>query len=124
MKIKSKMFKSIAKLPKKKLSFAKKLAKKGLAAKLLKKGGPLAAAKKVLPKLIGAAKKAGVLQNDKVLGVVSELISGARNKKELAGVVKTVTDSLQTVTIPPNERSGFMIGLAELAAKTQAQLQG
>jgi hypothetical protein len=125
MKIGKKLFKTIKNVEGKKLKGLKKLAGKSPAMRLIKKGGALKAAKTVLPKLFGALKKGGSLKNGKVLSVVADLIGGAKNKKELAGVVKeTLKGAEQVLTIMPVERKGskFITSIGELAAKAQAQL--
>lgn len=125
MKIGKKLFKTIKNVEAKKLKGLKKLAGKSPAMRLIKKGGALKAAKTVLPKLFNALKKGGAMKNEKVMSVIADLIGGARNKKELAGVVReTLKGGEQMLTIMPVERknSKFITSITELAAKAQAQL--
>lgn len=124
MKIGKKLFKAVRNVQTKKLKVFKQVASKSPAMRLIKKGGALKAAKTLLPRLFGAFKQGGVLKNEKVMSVVADLVGGAGNKKELAGVVKETLERARMITISPVELQGskFISALTELAAKAQAQL--
>lgn len=123
MKIKSKAFKSIGKLARKKLTVAKKLVKltgPGAPARLLKKSPAGKVASKLLPKLRGAIQKPGVFKNEKVVSVVTDLIRGAKNPRELKQIARELFDRNQRITISPIETSGRHF--VQLIAQQQAKI--
>ena len=85
MKIKSKAFKSIGKLAKKKLTLAKKLSSPPGLQQLLKKQSP---EKLVGPLLKKLAKRPGLLSNEKFLGIIKDLVAKSPNRDALKRVAE------------------------------------
>jgi hypothetical protein len=107
MKIKSKAFKSISKLAKKKLTVAKKLASPPGLQKLLKKQSP---AKLVGPLLNKLSKQPGLLKNEKFLGIVKDLVANSPNRaalKRLAQELGARRPSGSTTASPASPRFGI-----------------